>query len=995
MAGSSSSSGRMYGATFRASGPSYPQEPSQFVHSTQYQYASNQAAPQQWPSQQPIQPQHRNDYGFSTSETYAQPTSTYPQSSQSLQYPTFGLQTSSYQTPPSAQTPGNSAYTSQSWPFRPTPTEGYQTDHRSSVVTASLAAQQSVDPAEISSSQIGTSRYQGNRRPQPPTVQPARQAAEQASTGAVAASPNNFEASQVATGHKRKRTAEHDGRPAPTPPTSDARVNQSQPEEDGHPAALQSTPTFNPDRRTTHQTSRTSLAHGAAAETSSRAPGAANNGTSVDSPDSQPTNGLGPRAAWALPPAYGRKRGPKGNWLPRSAVDSSQNNASTGANETVTENQDDLLTVDQISALQRASSTGQGAARAQPGTQSQARGDALRQNVVGETAGDSEAALNPEANEDEVDEPNVDDRPPTPTEQVTSADGFSRKNMHLPPVVGSYLHYSNMTVKYDPMFEGIDNVRLKLFELKQPVLLNSQQIASYWSHMTNVWMRSTREQAKPEGAWVEAWECRHRKRVTAKHKSKEGRGAWQSKRQLLKESTPCPMRIRMAYYIRHADTDENHNGGIFMCQCLPEWMYLEKSPKCKSDTAHNHDIDMLDRFKRSDAIMFFVKNKAEEGYAYSAVTHWLHDKYNSVTRQAQYVGKQEVANVSQKWRKANRHVELRMIIEEPSAEDVKKKKCLDLIHSATTEGATRALLAVCKRLPEAIDIALPLLEALQDQGSSEDASTNALLEGDKIVVPPPGLPDKIREKTPPPPPPPKQASSGHRAASTESSGLRWQAPRIGQPSPMGPPPVQYGLPLIGSVLNPGGPPLTVPRDGQAMHPRVGTAYHPGAEVQAGYANYGRPPQSHPSWQGPYVAQSAVDANLRSWAQQPAGQQYNGPPPQEPTNSAPPVSTVPGHHGESGTLPYTPSHGVTSINRHFVGGAPYATAGHSVQHATNQSHGPPDRLPSWLQPLATQDNDTSNIDPQLEDQPKAAVKKQLEAELDSQRTNAPRRSVSEA
>ncbi|KAK5707510.1 hypothetical protein LTR97_000044 [Elasticomyces elasticus] len=990
MAGSSSSSGRMYGATFRASGPSYPQEPSQFVHSTQYQYASTQAAPQQWASQQPVQPQHRNDYGFSTSETHAQSTSTYSQPSPSLQYPAFGLQTSSYQTPSSVQTPGNSAYTSQSWPFRPTPTEGYQPDHRSSVVTAPLAAQQGVDPAEISTSGSGTSWYQGNRYPQPPTVQPARQAAEQASSGAVAASPDNREASQIATGHKRKRTTEHDRRPAPTSRVSDARVDQSQPEQDGRQATLHSTNTFNPDRRTTHQTHRTSRAHGTAAETPSRAPGAADS-TSVDSSDSQPTNALGPRAAWALPPAYGRKRGPKGNWLPRDAVDPSQNNASTGVNEPATENLDGLLTSDQISALQRASGTGQSPARARTSTQSQARGEVSRQNVVGERPRDTENTLNADANDEDVDEPNVDDRPATPTEQVTSADGFSRKNMHLPPVVGSYLHYSNMTVKYNPMFDGIDDVRLKLFELKQPVLLNSQQIASYWSHMTNVWMRSTREQAKPEGAWVEAWECRHRKRVTAKHKPKEGRGAWQSKRQLLKESTPCPMRIRMAYYIRHADTDENHNGGIFMCQCLPEWMYLGKSPKCKGDTVHNHDIDMLDRFKRSDAMMFFVKNKAEEGYAYSAVTHWLHDKYNSVTRQAQYVGKQEVANVSQKWRKANRHVELRMVIEEPSAEEVKKKKCLDLIHSATTEGATRALLAVCKRLPEAIDIALPLLEALQDQGSSEDASTNALLEGDKIVVPPPGLPDKIREKTPPPPPPPKQASSSRSAASTESSGLRWQAPRIGQPSPMGPPPIQHGLLLTGPVPVPGGPPPDIPREGQAMHPRGVPPQ--GVEVQAGYANYGRPPQSHPSWQGPYVPQSAVDANPRPWAQQPSGQQYYGPPPQAPTNSAPPVSTVPGHHGESGTLPYTPSHG--AINRTFAAGAPYAPAGHSAQHGINQPHGPPYWLPSWLQPLATQENDTSNIDPQFEDQPKTAVKKQLEAELDSQRTNAPQRSVSEA
>ncbi|TKA72379.1 hypothetical protein B0A55_06539 [Friedmanniomyces simplex] len=106
---------------------------------------------------------------------------------------------------------------------------------------------------------------------------------------------------------------------------------------------------------------------------------------------------------------------------------------------------------------------------------------------------------------------------------------------------------------------------------------------------------------------------------------------------------------------------------------------------------------MLDRFKRSDALMYFVKNKAEEGYSYSAVTHWLHDKYGAVTRQAQFLGKQEVANVSQRWRKANRHIELRLVVQEPTAEEVERKKCLDLIHSASSEGLTRALVAVCKR----------------------------------------------------------------------------------------------------------------------------------------------------------------------------------------------------------------------------------------------------------------------------------------------------------
>jgi len=188
--------------------------------------------------------------------------------------------------------------------------------------------------------------------------------------------------------------------------------------------------------------------------------------------------------------------------------------------------------------------------------------------------------------------------------------------------------------------DNIDDIRQKLFDVKLPILLNSQQIADYWPHTTNVWMRHTKIFPANDGTRVEEWECRHKNRVTKKFETRETSGAWQSKRALLRESDSksCPIRLRMSYFIRHADNDENHKGGIFRCNCLPERMYLERS--AKSGEAHNHDMEVLDTFKRSDAMMYFVKNKAEEGYSFAAVTNWLHKNFDSMTSQAQRIGKQ-------------------------------------------------------------------------------------------------------------------------------------------------------------------------------------------------------------------------------------------------------------------------------------------------------------------------------------------------------------------
>ena len=63
--------------------------------------------------------------------------------------------------------------------------------------------------------------------------------------------------------------------------------------------------------------------------------------------------------------------------------------------------------------------------------------------------------------------------------------------------------------------------------------------------------------------------------------------------------------------------------------------------------------------------MIFAKNRVEEGYPFSAVNTWLHEKYDEKTKQAKYVVKNDIANVGQKWRRANPDYDQKLTIEDP------------------------------------------------------------------------------------------------------------------------------------------------------------------------------------------------------------------------------------------------------------------------------------------------------------------------------------------
>lgn len=407
---------------------------------------------------------------------------------------------------------------------------------------------------------------------------------------------------------------------------------------------------------------------------------------------------------------------------------------------------------------------------------------------------------------------------------LTGPVDYSRKYITLPPLRGSYLHYSNKRLKYNPFPPDLDIMREKLFKLEEPLLLNSQQIADYWHHVFNLWKKSKTNNHNGHNTVVDTYECRVKRRIDDIPEGRRGKEGKEMRkrhlrRQKLEDVHKCPVRIRLIYHIKHADTDhEDHKPQgtlLSSCKCMPEWLHIRRTD-ASSKLQHTHELELLDELKRSDAIMYFAKLKAEEGYTYAAVRNWLHKNYGpdapGGTKQMINMTKQDISNLAYKWRQANREVVLREVIEEPTSEEKESKRCLDLIESSTVDGLRRALTEVCQHLPQAARIALPFLESNQQAAADEsDEVSNTILEGWDMPIPAPGFPPNILEHDPhrrPPSPPEPEApvidqGRGRRLIPTpkDPSTYVWKDPLVYAPNrapqaTQTAPPANYSIPTV-------------------------------------------------------------------------------------------------------------------------------------------------------------------------------------------------------
>jgi hypothetical protein len=630
MAGQSSY-GQTYGSAFR---PSSDGSWGQLSQSSQYAYGSNSqhtgsaytGQQQSWPSQAQAsgyQYQAAQSYAgdvtsasprsslANTTQAYAQPSATAtaqtdyrrdsysrPSSTSGNQWPFRPGDASTSQGHQQAAGAGAGAG-STTWPtqnnssaaagyqnvsapnplsWQPSTTQSYQSRTDS---TAPAWPSNSINPAEISlgnttsrqsySAATLTTQQQSNT-----AVQLDAQNAHSSGSNAVhnpAQYSGDNPSHRDSTGHKRKRTADEEGQNAKSrhnglavparqvqSPQSHETLTRPSTSQTSRPSSRNQSTTQNanqtppqPSRRRNRQSS------GLAAQQSASPP---------HEQDSRPPSSTY-TPSWAQVRDNGLDRQTNGRWISRTQETATDNAGASGS--AIQPSSEELLTAEQIAALQNAN-----------GGPTQPPAPETAANAATQDSAEADPEP-PEENTQPVGRSNQRQEPAAPVSRWKSTgasgleDVFARKALSLPPLIGSHLHYSNKRIKWNPIPDKIDEIRNILYEVKRPIVLNSRQIAEYWPHMTNVWQRSNKNDVGFNGVGSENWECRQRTRVTDRPKHGIGTGQAPgtarlrvSKRQMLEGMQPCPMRIRLYYYTKHADTDENHKMGFMGCKCLPE-----------------------------------------------------------------------------------------------------------------------------------------------------------------------------------------------------------------------------------------------------------------------------------------------------------------------------------------------------------------------------------------------------------------------------------------
>jgi hypothetical protein len=214
-------------------------------------------------------------------------------------------------------------------------------------------------------------------------------------------------------------------------------------------------------------------------------------------------------------------------------------------------------------------------------------------------------------NEDPPDVVERDERPVSTKKFVRDHNDPNRKyRLTLPPVVNGFQEWSNMRLKYNPIPDDVDTVREMFFKMENPVLINSQQFADYWPHISNIYSRGVGPSMEANGTQVETWECRNQRRQSRHQRIKEPGGQGLRKRErkhhLLEGTEMCKLRFHLVAYIKHADNDDEHKKGIGNCNCVPTWLYMEKT-RLTEEYSHNHTMESLDKYKRTDALLFFAE----------------------------------------------------------------------------------------------------------------------------------------------------------------------------------------------------------------------------------------------------------------------------------------------------------------------------------------------------------------------------------------------------
>lgn len=179
-------------------------------------------------------------------------------------------------------------------------------------------------------------------------------------------------------------------------------------------------------------------------------------------------------------------------------------------------------------------------------------------------------------------------------------------------------------------------MRQRLFEIKDKIELQVDEFERYWPYVDNVWVRQHKAGTDKSGRFVtDYYACRlQRPTYTPKPDTPRREGQPTRKKQI-REGGTCQMRLKTVRY------EGGYSGYTVM--------------RIGDDTEHTHDLDRIDKIKRTSVLMEIAKSEVVKGYMPASVfTVMNEDMEKLVAAGGRYLNRNDVRNASQNWRQEHR-----------------------------------------------------------------------------------------------------------------------------------------------------------------------------------------------------------------------------------------------------------------------------------------------------------------------------------------------------
>ena len=180
--------------------------------------------------------------------------------------------------------------------------------------------------------------------------------------------------------------------------------------------------------------------------------------------------------------------------------------------------------------------------------------------------------------------------------------------------------------------QQLADMRQRLFEVKEKIELQIDEFERYWPYVDNVWVRQHKAGIDKTGKYItDYYACRlQRPTYTPKPDTPRREGQPTRKKQI-REGGTCQMRLKTIRY------EGGYRGYTVM--------------RIGDDTQHSHDLDHIDKIKRTSVLMDIARSEVMKGYMPASVFTVMNEDYDKLCEAGgKYLNRNDVRNASQHWR---------------------------------------------------------------------------------------------------------------------------------------------------------------------------------------------------------------------------------------------------------------------------------------------------------------------------------------------------------